>query len=149
MAQGFIDFENQNFEAALPAFETALDAGHIECALYAGVCASELGRENEMVAYFTTYLSYDPDSAYACVELADYYLNQELYTTCKQYINLGYEMEDRSCDEQLLWIEIVYYEYQKEYNTAYQLIQRYMGSYEVTDTVQREYDFLATRQTLE
>jgi tetratricopeptide (TPR) repeat protein len=149
VSQGFIDFNNKDFEAALPAFEEALNAGHTECALYAGVCAAELDRENEMVAYFTTYLNYNPDSAYACVELADYYLNQKLYDTCRQYIDMGYAVDDRSCDEQLMWTELVYYEYQKDYNKAYQLIEKYMENYEVTDTVQREYDFLATRQTLE
>lgn len=149
ISQGMIDFQNQDFEAALPAFEAALNSNHTECALYAGVCAAELNRENEMVAYFTTYLSYNPDSAYTCVELADYYLRQGLYDTCKQYIDMGYAATDRSCDEQLKWIEIVYYEYQLDYNKAYQLIKDYIETYEVTETVQREYDFLSTRQTVE
>lgn len=149
ISQGFIDFQNQDFEAALPAFETALNSNHTECSLYAGVCAAELGRENEMVAYFTTYLSYNSGSAYACVELADYYLRQGLYGTCKQYIDMGYASTDRSCDEQLQWVELVYYEYQLDYNQAYQLIKDYMEVYEVTEAVEREYDFLSARQTLE
>ena len=149
MAKGLKEFGNKNFEEALPAFETAIEKGHLECALYAGVCTAELQRENEMVAYFTTYLSYNPNSAYACAELADYYLRQGRYDTCKQYIDMGYATEDRSCDEQLKWVELVYYEYQKDYNQAYRLISEYMNQYEVTDMVQHEYDFLSTRQTIE
>lgn len=149
ISQGLIDFQNRDFEAALPAFEAALNSNHTECALYAGVCAEELNRENEMVAYFTTYLSYNPDCAYACVELADYYLRQGLYDTSRQYIDMGYAATDRSYDEQLKWVEIVYYEYQLDYNRAYQLIKNYIETYEVTETVKREYDFLSTRQTVE
>ncbi len=149
IAQGFLDFQNQEYEAALPAFQAAIDAGHTECMLYAGVCAVELGYKEEIVAYLTSYLSYDPDNAYACTQLADYYLHEQLMDTCYQYLQRGLNQPDRSYDEQLLFIEIVYYEYQKDYNKAYELICKYMQTYPVTETVQREYDFLATRQTLE
>lgn len=149
MAQGLIDFQNQNFEAALPAFQAAIDAGHVECTLYAGVCAVELGRQDEIVAYLTTYLSYNPDNAYACVQLADYYLQQGLYDTCYQYLQQGLQGTDRSCDKELQYLEIVYYEYQRDFNKAYELTKAYMEKYPVTETIQKEYDFLYTRQTIE
>ena len=149
MAQGFVDFQNQNFESALPAFQSAIEAGHNECTLYAGVCAVQLGRKDEIVAYLTTYLSYNPGNAYACTQLADYYLQEGLYDTCYQYLQQGLSSTDRSCDAQLLFVEIVYYEYKKDYNKAYELICSYMESYPITETVRREYDFLVTRQTLE
>lgn len=149
MAQAFIDFRNQNYEAALPAFQAAIEEGHIECTLYAGICAAEMGNKDELVAYLTTYLSYNPDSAYACVTLADYYLQQGLYDTCNQYIQQGLSSSDRSCDEQLLYVEIIYYEYRGDYNQAYQQVCSYMENYPVTEQVQKEYDFLSTRQTLE
>lgn len=149
MAQGFIDFNEHNYEAALPAFQAAIENGHIECTLYAGVCAVQLGRREESVAYLTTYLSHDPESAYACTQLADYYLQQGLYDTCNQYLQQGLQSGDRSCDEQLLFVEIVYYEYRHDYNKAYELICSYMQQFNVTEQVQREYDFLSTRQTIE
>ena len=149
MCQAFIDFNNSKYESALPAFQTAIEAGHVECTLYAGVCAAELGKSDEMVAYLTTYLSYNPDNAYACTMLADYYLKQGVYETCHQYLLQGLNGSDRSCDEQLLYVEVVYYEYMHEYNTAYERLCEYMETYPVTDAVQREYDFLSTRQTLE
>lgn len=149
MAQGLIDFQNGDFEAALPAFQAAIDAGHTECTLYAGVCAVELGKEAESVAYLTTYLSYNPDSAYACTQLADYYLRQGLYDTCYQYLQQGLQSTDRSCDEELLYVEIVYYEYKHEFNRAYELTKAYMETFPVTEKIQKEYDFLYTRQTIE
>lgn len=149
MAQGFIDFNNHDFEAALPAFQAAIDNGHIECTLYAGVCTAELNRKDESVAYLTTYLSHNPESAYACTQLADYYLQQGLFDTCNQYLQQGLQSGDRSCDEQLLFVEIVYYEYQHDYNKAYELICSYMQQFTVTEQVQREYDFLSARQTIE
>lgn len=149
MAQAFIDFDNLDFEAALPAFQNAVEQGHMECALYAGVCAVELNRQDESVAYLTTYLSYNPECAYACSQLADYYLQQGLYDTSSQYLQQGLHSEDRSCDEQLLFLEVIYYEYQHDYNKAYELICSYMQQFATTEQVQREYDFLSTRQTME
>lgn len=149
MAQGFIDFQNCNFEAALPAFQTAIENGHIECTLYAGICAVELDKKDEIVAYLTTYLSHNPESAYACTQLADYYLQQGLLDTCNQYLQQGLQSSDRSCDEQLLFVEIVYYEYRHDYNKAYELICSYMQQFTITERVQREYDFLLTRQTID
>ncbi|MBQ8983052.1 MAG: tetratricopeptide repeat protein [Lachnospiraceae bacterium] len=147
IAQGLLNYENDNYKDALPAFETALNAGHTEIAIYAGICAQNLGRESEMVSYYTIYLTNYPDSAYACTKLADYYLQDENYETCKKYIDLGLSMDDTSCDEALSWLNIVYYEYQLDYDQAYRLIKDYMSRYDVTDQVQREYDFLSTRQT--
>lgn len=149
MSQAFLDYQNQNYEAALPAFQAAMETGHMECALYAGICAVELGREAEEVSYLTTYLSYAPGNAYACTELADYYLNKGIYSSCYQYLQQGLESQDRSCDEQLLFVEIVYYEYQQDYNQAYRLMEEYRKNYPVTEQVQQEYDFLLTRQTIE
>lgn len=149
ISQGMVDYEADNYEAALPAFETALGAGHTEVAIYAGICAQQLERESEMVSYYTIYLTNYPDSAYACTELADYYLKDENYETCKKYIDLGLSLDDTSCDEALSWLNIVYYEYQLDYNEAYRLIKTYMNEYAVTDQVQREYDFLSTRQTVD
>ncbi len=149
VAQGFLDLKNRNYENAFPAFEAAVENGHLECALYAGICAAELNRQDKMVAYLTMYLSANPESAYACTQLADYYLQQGLYDTCYQYLQQGLQSTDRSCDEQLLLIEVVYYEYQHDYNKAYELICSYMQMYPVTEMVQKEYDFLYTRQTLE
>lgn len=148
-AQGMTAFQSGDFETALPCFQTAIESGCRECTLYAGVCSAELGMQDSMVAYLTTYLSYNPDSAYACTRLADYYLQQGLYDTCNQYLQRGLQSEDRSCDEQLRFLEVVYYEYQHDFNTAYQLLCEYMNSYSVTAQVQQEYDFLSTRQTLE
>lgn len=149
MSQAFLDYQNQNYEAALPAFQTAIEAGHMECALYAGICAVEMGKEAEEISYLTTYLAYDPGNAYACTELADYYLNKGIYSSCYQYLQQGLESQDRSCDQQLLFVEIVYEEYQQNYNQAYELIKDYMQKYPITEQVQREYDFLFTRQTVE
>lgn len=149
MAQAFSDYKNQNYEVALPAFQAAIEAGHMECALYAGICAVKMGKEAEEISYLTTYLSYNPGNAYACTELADYYLNKGIYSSCYQYLQQGLESQDRSCDRQLLFVEIVYEEYQQNYNQAYELIKEYMQNYPVTEQVQREYDFLFTRQTLE
>lgn len=149
MAQGFLDIKAGNYEAALPAFQAAIDAGHTECTLYAGICAGRLGKTQEQVAYLTTYLSYDAENAYACTQLADYYYQQKRYDTCYQYLKQGLQSPDKSCIEQLRYIEILYYESQHDYNKAYQLMCEYMQNYTVTDSVQKEYDFLYTRQTLE
>lgn len=149
IAQGMLNYETGNYAEALPAFETALAAGHTELAIHAGICAQQLGRESEMVSYYTIYLTNYPDSAFACTELADYYLQDENYDTCKRYIDLGLSLEDSSCDEALSWLNIIYYEYQLNYNQAYRLMKDYMRQYTVTDLVQREYDFLSTRQTVE
>lgn len=149
ISQGFIDFQNGDFEAALPAFQAAIEEGHIECTLYAGVCAVELDKKDEMVTYLTTYLAYNPDNAYACTQLADYYLQQGELETCYEYLQQGLDSSDRSCDEGLLLVEIVYYEYQHDFNHAYELIKTYMETYTVTEQIQQEYDFLVTRQTVE
>lgn len=149
MAQGFLDIKAGNYEAALPAFQAAIDAGHTECTLYAGICAAQLGKQQEQVAYLTTYLSYDSENAYACTQLADYYFQQGRYETCYQYLQQGLQSPDKSCMEQLCYIEILYYESQHDYNKAYELICEYMQNYTITDSVQKEYDFLYTRQTLE
>lgn len=149
LARGMIAFQTGDFETALPFFQTAIENGCAECTLYAGVCSVELGKQDSVVAYLTTYLSYNPDSAYACTQLADYYLQQGLYDTCNQYLQRGLQSEDHSCDAQLRFLEVVYYEYQHDFNTAYQLLCEYRNSYPVTEQVQQEYDFLSTRQTLE
>ncbi len=149
IVQGFIDYSHQDYEAALSSFQAVAEAGHLECTLYAGICADELGREDEKIAYLTTYLSYDPNSAYACTQLADYYLTQGRYETSGQYIRQGLQSTDRSCDEALRFLEIVYNEYCHNYNEAYTLMKQYIEEFPVSEKVQREYDFLLTRQTIE
>lgn len=149
MSQGFIEMKEGNYDAALPAFQAAIEAGHTECALYAGMCATKLGRTDEQVAYLTTYVDYEPESSYACAQLADYYFQQGRYSTCHQYLEQGLHSSDKSCIEQLRYIEILYYESQHDYDKAYELICEYRMNYTVTDLVQKEYDFLYTRQNLE
>lgn len=149
MAEGMIAYQEGRYEEALPVFEHAVEQGHMECALYAGVCMEQLGRMEEMAAYLTMYLEYDPEDMYACTELADYYYQIGNYETCGNYINRGMTAGNSYGYESLQYLEILYYEAMHDYNQAYTLIKAYMERYTITEEVQQEYDFLKYRQTLE
>ncbi len=149
VCQGILDFEAENYEAAYPAFETAVEQGHKECAIYAGVCATELGKTDAAMSYLTMALSDNPQEIYACVQLAEYYLEQENYETCMSYIDMARACGDNTYDEQLNCIEYGYYFAKRDYNTAYDLLKKYREAYGLSDELQKEFDFLMTRQTLE
>ena len=64
------------------------------------------------------------------------------------YIETGKQLEDQSNIRELLFDEIVYYEKQKDYNTAYEKAKAFIEAYPLDMEGKSEYDILFTRQTL-
>jgi tetratricopeptide (TPR) repeat protein len=133
------------YQKACLALEDAREKGGVESYLYLGRSYEATGDYNYAASVYNSYLSKYEGNAEIYNQLGLCEMAKGEYGDALEHFQAGKELGDSSVLQSLSFNEAVAYEYLGEYETAAQLLARYLASYPDDEEAKREYGFLATR----
>ena len=148
IARGLQLYEEGDYRSALPILLAAYEDGYGELLLYVGSCYGQTGDLENMQIYYNIYLQNHEMNGFMYAQYAAIALDQDDLSGAYQYIEEGKALQDQTGARELLYDEIIYYEKQKEYNTAYEKAKAFTEAYPEDADGKAEYDILYTRQTI-
>lgn len=148
IAYGLQLYAWQEYRSALPILLEAYENGYGDLVLYVGSCYGQTGDLSNMQIYYNVFLQEHPMNSFMYAQYAAIALDENRMEDALNYIETGKQLEDQSNIKELLYDEIVYYEKQKDYNTAYEKAKAFVEAYPTDVGGKSEYDILYTRQTL-
>ncbi len=148
IAYGLQLYAWQEYRGALPILLEAYENGYGDLVLYVGSCYGQTGDLNNMQLYYDVFLQNNPMNSFMYAQYAAIALDEGRMEDALNYIETGKQIEDQSNIKEILYDEIVYYEKQKDYNTAYEKAKSFIEAYPADADGKNEYDILYTRQTL-
>lgn len=137
-----------NPESCLQNLQQEYDRGNISAALYLGACYGKLGDRDQMISCFQDYIGkagWDTAGSFLAYELSSCCLESGDLDLAAQYIEKGLTAKDSLYLDLVRYNEVVLYEKQQDYETAYNKAERLIQDYPGEETFRREYDFLDTR----
>lgn len=148
IAYGLQLYAWQEYRSALPILLEAYENGYSDLVLYVGSCYGQIGDLDNMQIYYNVFLQNHEMNSFMYAQYAAIALDEGRLEDAFQYIETGRQLEDQSNIKEILFDEIVYYEKQKDYNTAYEKAKAFVETYPTDIGGKNEYDLLYTRQTL-
>lgn len=148
VSYGLLLYSWEEYRSALPILLEAYEDGYRDLVLYVGSCYGQVGDLENMQIYYNVFLQNNPMNSFMYAQYAAIALDEGRLEEGLAYIEEGKQLEDQSNIKELLFDEIVYYEKQKDYNTAYQKACEFIELYPNDTSGKNEYDVLYTRQTL-
>lgn len=141
-----IAYQNLGEEnAAEDVLKQAVDKGFSEANLALGEMFLVPESYDYGLSFYQAYVKENPEKGEAYVELMGAYMKREDYSGALQILEQAKEKATGECRKQLLWYEIVCYEYKGDYAAAREKAGDYLENYPREEKVQKEYDFLVTR----
>lgn len=126
-----------------------LSRGNKSINLYLGTCYKEKGKTEEMLKYYNDYVSEFGMNTYVSFQLSSYYLDKKDQEKALSYINQGLSASDDLFKDKVLFNEIVYYERNHDYQTAFEKAESLTNSFPENETYQKEYKFLYSRVNID
>lgn len=148
LAYGLQMYKWQEYRSALPILLKAYEEGYGELVLYVGSCYGQIGDRENMQLYYSVFLQKHDMNSFMYAQYAAIALDEGRYDEALSYIETGKQLEDSANRKELLFDEIVYYEKQKDYNTAYEKAKAFVEAYPNDKDGRNEFDLLYTRQTI-
>lgn len=145
LCDNFVLFYGENYEASADDFARAADAEHKELALYAGICYEHLKDYERMKQYYDIYEQAYGADTFLCYKNITYYMNKADYPSALAYVAKAKECGDNAYIREVLHSEILCYQLQNEYETAYNRANEYISRYPEDSEIQELADFLDTR----
>lgn len=149
VAYGLQLYTWENYREALPILAKAYEDGYSDLVLYVGNCYGQTGDLANMQLYYDIFLKSNNMNSFMYAQYAAIALDKGEYDKALEYIEKGKVLEDQSNRKELLFDEIVYYEKQKDYNTAYEKAKAFMEEFPNDVDGKNEYDLLFTRQDIQ
>ena len=147
IADGISSYNAGDYQKTVDALSTINDPAYNIIKIYLGSAYRHLGDVEHMKVYYDAYTASDTVNSFLCAEYAAYYLDTGNLEEAKYKIDSGLSIGG-SYEKELRWAEIVYYEYSRDYNTAYEKLQNYMNDYgELSADEKKDETFLRTRMT--
>jgi len=137
------------YENAIETLKSALDAGSTYANLYLAKSYDDMGDTATAEAYLKTYIQTASPDAIALNELGEIMLGKELYAEAVSYLEQGLACEVIPNRGALMRNLIVAYEYNGNFDKAWELVQEYVTLFPEDEEAQREYIFLKNRQMKE
>lgn len=131
--------------AAEDVLKQAVDKGFSEANLILGEMFLVPESYDYGMSFYQAYVKENPEKGEAYVELMGAYMKREDYSGALQVLEQAKETAGEESRKQLLWYEIVCYEYKGDYAAAREKAGDYLEAYPQEEKVQKEYDFLLTR----
>ncbi len=148
VARGLQLYEDGDYRSALPILLAAYEDGYGDLLLYVGSCYGQTGDLENMQLYYNIYLQNHDMNGFMYAQYAAIALDQDDLDSAYQYIEDGKALQDQSGVRELLYDEIVYYEKQKDFNSAYEKAKAFTEAYPEDTDGKAEYDLLYTRQSI-
>lgn len=137
------------YDNAITELKTALEAGSIYANLYLAKCYDDMGDAATAESYLKTYIGSAPADAVALNELGEIMLGKELYADAVAYLEQGMACDVIPNRGALMHNLIVAYEFNGDFDKAWELVQEYVTLFPEDEAAQREYIFLKNRQMKE
>ena len=143
---GLFSYYLGSYDDARNSLEQAREKGESEdLVLYLGKAYEALGDMNYAVSLYSDYLAEHPDSAAMYNELGLVYLKQKDYENALSSFENGRALDNPSYSQNLMFNQVVAYEYLLDFDKASGLMKEYLDKYPGDEAAQREYIFLSTR----
>lgn len=137
------------YDNAITELNTALEAGSTYANLYLAKSYEDKGDPATAEGYFKTYIAAIPADAVALNELGEIMLAKERYEEAVLYFEQGLACEAIPNTRALMHNLVVAYEYNGDFDKAWELIQQYVLLFPGDEEAEREYIFLKNRQMKE
>ena len=134
------------YDNAITELNTALEAGSTYANLYLAKSYEDKGDPATAEGYFKTYIAAVPADAVALNELGEIMLEKERYAEAVLYFEQGLVCEVIPNTRALMHNLVVAYEYNGNFDKAWEVIQQYVSLFPGDEEAQREYIFLKNRQ---
>lgn len=141
-------YDWKEYRSALPILLEAYESGYGNLVLYVGSCYGQTGDLENMQIYYDTFLQNNDMNSFMYAQYAAIALDEGRLDEALQYIETGRRLADQSNIKEILLDEIIYYEKQNDYNTAFEKAKAFVEVYPVDMRGRNEYDILYTRQNL-
>lgn len=147
--KGRIYYYLYEYDNAKQYLTDAVNGGEEDALLLLGkVYLEQEEPENARVMY-TNYLNEKAKSAKAYNGLVLCDLAEKKYEQALEHVSYGLACKDEGMTQELLFNEVIVYEYQRDYDAARAKMEEYLAKYPDDDTAVREYQFLQSRQVKE
>jgi len=147
--RGQIHYLLGEYDSAIAELENALEAGSTYANLYLAKCYDDMGDSATAEGYLKTYIGSAPADAVALNELGEIMLGKELYADAVSYFEQGLACEVIPNRGALMHNLVVAYEFNGEFDKAWEMVQQYVVLFPEDEEAQREYIFLKNRQMKE
>lgn len=147
--RGQIHYLQGAYDDAITDLKAALDAGSTYANLYLGKTYDKMNDTETAEGYFRTYIAEVPSDAVALNELGEIMLEKERYAEAVQYLEQGMACEVIPNRGTMMHNLIVAYEFNGNFDKAWELVQEYVLLFPEDAEAQREYIFLKNRQMKE
>ena len=137
------------YDNAIEELNTALEAGSTYANLYLAKSYEDKGDPATAEGYFKSYIAAIPADAVALNELGEIMLEKERYEEAILYFEQGLACEVIPNTRALMHNLVVAYEYNGNFDKAWELIQQYVSLFPGDEEAEREYIFLKNRQMKE
>ena len=137
------------YENAISVLEDALEIGSTYANLYLAKCYDDMGDTVTAEGYLKTYIGTATADAIALNELGEIMLGKELYAEAVAYFEQGLACDVIPNRGALLHNLVVAYEFNGNFDKAWEVVQEYVALFPEDENAQREYIFLKNRQMKE
>lgn len=137
------------YDSAITELKAALEAGSTYANLYLAKTYDDMGDATSAEGYLTTYIAAAPADAVALNELGEIMLGKEMYAEAVRYFEQGLACEVIPNRGALMHNLVVAYEFNGNFDKAWELVQEYVTLFPEDEEAQREYIFLKNRQMKE
>lgn len=146
--KGMIYYYLGDNENAMTLLNEAKEAGNKNALLYLGKVYQKLSDSDSAVSLYEEYIAGSESTeglgaVYNTVGMCK--MESGNYQEALTNFNAGIALNEGESIQELLFNEIVAYEYLSDFTTASQKMQEYINLYPNDNTAQREYEFLKTR----
>ena len=144
--RGQIRYLLGDYDTAVLDLKAALEKGSTSAHLYLAKAYEDMGDAATAEEHFKTYIASAPADAVALNELGEIMLEKAMYAEAVLYFEQGLACEVVPNRGTLMHNLVVAYEYNGQFDKAWELIQEYVVLFPDDAEAQREYIFLKNRQ---
>jgi len=147
--RGQIRYLLGDYDTAIADLKAALEKGSTYANLYLAKTYEDMGDSVLAEEHFKTYIASAPADAVALNELGEIMLQKARYAEAVLYLEQGLACEVVPNRGALMHNLVAAYEYNGQFDKAWELIQEYVVLFPEDTEAQREYIFLKNRQMKE
>ena len=144
--RGRIHYLLGDYESALVDLGAALEASSTEAQLYLAKTYDAMGDDVMAETYYTEYLAANSDSREALGAMGAIMLEKQQYERAVSYLESALEIDPKAGQQAIMRDLIIAYEYNGNFDKAWELIQEYVVAYPDDEKAGEEYIFLKNRQ---
>lgn len=144
--RGRIYYHLGDYESAITDLEAALEAESVIANLYLAKTYDAMGDDVTAETYYEAYLATNATSPEALGAMGTIMLEKQQYAKAVSYLEAAMENETKTINRAVMQDLVIAYEYNGNFDKAWELIQEYVDLFPDDEKAQNEYVFLKNRQ---